>query len=51
MWRNFNFGNAAVTLGIVVDIAATLGFAVQGDWKKAFYWFSATQIMIALRLM
>lgn len=50
-WHNFNFDNFFVSAGIVLDIAAAIGYAVQGDWKRVLYWVSATGIMVAVRIM
>ena len=49
--HNVNWGNVFVTAGIVLDIAAAIGYAVQGDWKRVLYWVSATGIMVAVRIM
>jgi hypothetical protein len=46
-----NWGNFFVSAGIVIDIAAAIGYAFQGDWKRVLYWVSATGIMVAVRIM
>ena len=48
---HWNLGNAAVNCGIGIDIVATIGYMLQGDWKRAFYWAAATAITIAVRIM
>jgi hypothetical protein len=46
-----NWGNIAVDIGIVLDICATVGYAISGEWKKSLYWLFATGMMIILRIM
>jgi sugar phosphate permease len=48
---HWNWGNIAVNLGIGVNILATLGYVIEGDWKRVFYWASATAITIAVRII
>ncbi len=50
-WHTVNWGNFFVSVGIVLDIGAAIGYAVQGDWKRVLYWISATGIMVAVRIM
>jgi hypothetical protein len=49
--HNVNWGNVFVTAGIVLDIGAAIGYALQGNWKQVLYWTGATMIMVAVRLM
>jgi hypothetical protein len=50
-WHTINWGNFIVNIMIVLDVAATVAYVAQGDWKKAFYWLSSTSIMVAVRIM
>lgn len=50
-WHQINWGRAMVNVMIALDIAACLGYSIQSDWKRAFYWFASTLIMIAVRMM
>ena len=50
-WTHLNWGNLAVNIGIGIDILAAIGYGLQGDWKRALYWVSATGIMIAIRII
>ena len=50
-WHTINWGNFFVSAGIVLDIGAAIGYALQGNWKQVLYWTGATMIMVAVRLM
>jgi hypothetical protein len=50
-WHGINWGNVAVNVMIGLDIVACIGYGFAGDWKRAFYWFASTLIMIAVRIM
>lgn len=46
-----NWGNLMVNTMIALDILACLGYSIQGDLKRGFYWFACTLVMIAVRMM
>ena len=48
---HWSWGNIGVNLGIATDVIAAIGYALQGDWRRTYYWVSATSIMIAVRLL
>ena len=48
---HWNWGVIGVNLGIATDAIAAIGYALQGDWKHAYYWASGTSLMIAVRLL
>lgn len=48
---HWNWGNIIVNVSIGVNASAFLGYALQGDWKRALYWFSATLITVSVRIM
>jgi len=49
--HNINWGNFMVDLMILLDIGAFVAYSMNGEWKKAFYWFASTLIMIAVRIL
>jgi hypothetical protein len=46
-----NWGNIIVDCSIALNGLAALGYALQYDWKKAFYWAAAMIIGISVRIM
>lgn len=48
---SMKWGDLMVNLAIIIDCLAMLGYIVQGDWKRSFYWFACTLVMIAVRIM
>ena len=46
-----NWGNAVIDAAILLDIAASIGYAYAGDWKKSLYWLFCTGITVIVRIM
>lgn len=50
MGNKTHFGNLMVDLGIALDFLTAMGYLVDHDGRRVFYWLSATLLMIAIRL-